>query len=69
LKPTLKTSNNEAEYKALLGGIEICNALGVLRLVIGGESSKKQVRSSLSIYDSLLGQSKEEVLHVPKIQN
>jgi len=32
LKFTFKTSNNEAEHEALLTGMEICNALGVLYL-------------------------------------
>ena len=32
LKFTFKTSNGEAEYKALLAGMEICNALGVIHL-------------------------------------
>ena len=32
LKFMFKTSNNEADYEALLAGIEICNTLGVERL-------------------------------------
>jgi len=30
LKFTFKTSNNEAEYEALLTGMELCNALGAV---------------------------------------